>query len=169
MTDGFTQGNPTWYGTDGRHSGFLAFNGVNQFVILDRSLCDLAQITVAAWVKWSGGTGNQPVFYLGTGTANGMFVTPDDGTGHAQFSITRNGATQALSWSSPLPVGKWTHVAGTLDGTNAAFYVKRDPRRNHRQHQSRGSISRPKFRHRLATKLSRARSRQFVAIFPGCD
>lgn len=123
VTDGFTQGSPTWYAGDGRRQGYLAFNGSNQFVTLDRSLCDLRQITLAAWVKWSGGSSNQPIIYLGTAATNCLFLTPDDGTGRAAFSLTRTGITQSLAWTNRLPIGAWAHVAVTLDGTNAALYV----------------------------------------------
>ncbi len=123
VTDGFAQGNPTWYKSDGTRSGFLAFNGINQYVTLDRSVSDLRQITVAAWVKWSGGAANQPVWYLGAATNKCMYFTPDDGTGHAAFSIINGGALQTLAWTNPLPVGTWTHVAVTLDGVTAQLYV----------------------------------------------
>lgn len=123
VTDGFLQGSPTWYASDGRRQGFLAFNGVNQAVTLDRSLCDLHQTTIAAWVKWSGGVSNQPVWYFGAATNKCMYLTPDDGTGHAKFFISNGGATQTLAWTSPLPIGVWTHTAVTIDGTNATFYV----------------------------------------------
>ena len=117
VTDGYLQGNPGWVNSDGQRSGFLTFNGANQFVILDRSLSDLREITVTAWVKWSGGASNQPVWYFGTAPTNCMFLTPDDGAGHLKFSITTGGTTQTLAWTSPLPVGVWTHVAVSLSNS----------------------------------------------------
>lgn len=114
VTDGYLQGNPGWINSDGQRSGFLTFNGTNQFVILDRSLSDLQEITVTAWVKWSGGAANQPVWYFGTAATNCMFLTPNDGTGAARFSITLGGTTQTLAWTNPLPIGVWTHVAVSL-------------------------------------------------------
>jgi carbonic anhydrase/acetyltransferase-like protein (isoleucine patch superfamily) len=124
VTDGYLQGNPGWVNSDGLRSGFLTFNGTNQFVILDRSLSDLKEITVSAWVKWSGGISNQPVWYFGTTATNCMFLTPDDGTGSAKFSITAGGATQTLAWTNSLPVGVWTHVAVSLsNGITGRLYV----------------------------------------------
>ncbi len=114
VTDGYLQGNPTWYGSDGQRSGFLAFNGTDQYVIMDRSLSDLPEITVTAWVKWSGGAGNQPVWYFGTAPTNCMYFTPDDGTGLARFSITKGAVNQSLAWTNPLPIGVWTHVTVSL-------------------------------------------------------
>ncbi|HEX9046886.1 MAG TPA: LamG-like jellyroll fold domain-containing protein, partial [Verrucomicrobiae bacterium] len=114
VTDGYLQGTPTWINSDGQRNGFLAFNGSNQFVILDQSLSDLSEITVAAWIKWSGGASNQPAWYFGAAATNCMFFTPDDGTGRAKFSITSGGFSQGLAWTNPLPVGVWTHVAVSL-------------------------------------------------------
>ncbi len=117
VTDGYLQGNPGWINSDGQRSGFLTFNGTNQFVSLDRSLSDVKEITVTAWVKWSGGTSNQPVWFLGSTATNGMFFTPNDGTGQARFSIISNSVVQSLAYSNALPVGVWTHVAVSLSNS----------------------------------------------------
>jgi acyl-[acyl carrier protein]--UDP-N-acetylglucosamine O-acyltransferase len=117
VTDGYLQGNPVWENSDGQRNGFLAFNGLNQFVILDRSLSDVKEITVTAWVKWSGGISNQPVWYFGTAATNCMFLTPKDGAGSAKFSITTGGTTQTLAWTNALPVGVWTQVTVSLSNS----------------------------------------------------
>ena len=124
VTDGYLAGNPAWYGSDGQRAGFLGFNGTNQYVMLDRSLSDLPEITVAAWIKWSGGAGNQPAWYFGAAPTNCMFFTPDDGTGHATFSITKGAVNQSLTWTSPLPIGVWTHVMLSLsNGVTGRLYI----------------------------------------------
>ncbi len=130
VTDGYLQGNPAWLATDGTFPGFLVFNGAGQYVILDRSLSDLPEITVTAWVRWAGGAGNQPVWYFGTAATNCMYLTPDDGTGHARFCITSGGVTQTLTAPGALPAGVWAHLALSLsnaltgrlylNGTNVA-------------------------------------------------
>jgi hypothetical protein len=123
VTDGYLQGNPKWVNFDGQRRGFLTFDGASQFVILDRSLSDLPEITVSAWVKWSGGAANQPVWYFGSAT-NFMYLTPSDASGHAAFSIVNAGATQTVAWTNPLPVGVWTHVAVTLsNATTGRLYI----------------------------------------------
>ena len=117
VTDGYLQGSPAWISFDGQRSGFLAFNGSNQWVILDRSVSDLAEITVAAWVKWSGGASNQTVWCFGSASTNCLYLTPDDGTGRARFSIRSGATVQSLAWTNPLPAGAWTHVAVTLSNS----------------------------------------------------
>lgn len=124
VTDGYLQGSPTWVAWDGQRPGFLTFNGANQYVILDRSLSDLREITVTAWVKWSGGAASQPAWYFGGGTTTCMYLTPSDGSGHASFVMINGTANQTLSWSSPLPVGVWTHVSVTLsNGVAGRLYI----------------------------------------------
>jgi carbonic anhydrase/acetyltransferase-like protein (isoleucine patch superfamily) len=124
VTDGYLEGQPAWINSDGRRNGFLAFNGTNQFVILDRSVSDLREMTVTAWVKWSGGPSDQPVWYCGTAPTNCLYFTPADDTGVARFSITGGGVTQTLAWTNSLPVGVWTHVAVSLsNNATGRLYV----------------------------------------------
>jgi hypothetical protein len=118
VTDGYLEGNPAWISFDGKRSGFLNFNGSNQYVILDRSLSDLREISMTAWVKWSGGASNQPVFYFGSATNNCLFFTPDNGAGRAKFIIRHGGVEQDLTASVALITNVWTHIAVTL--SNAA-------------------------------------------------
>jgi hypothetical protein len=113
-----------WVSADLKRAGFLTFNGSNQYVILDRSLSDLQEISVTAWVKWAGGTSNQPVWFFGAATNKCMFFTPDDGTGHAKFVIRTNSSDQTLVAPAALVTGVWTHVAVTLsNGVTGRLYV----------------------------------------------
>lgn len=122
-TDAFTLGSPAWVSADARRKGFLAFDGATQAVALDRSIADLRDFTFTAWVKPLGGAASQPVLWLGASSARRLFLTPDDGAGRAKFSIANGGAEQTLLASAPLPLGVWTHVAVTLNGSTGALYV----------------------------------------------
>jgi carbonic anhydrase/acetyltransferase-like protein (isoleucine patch superfamily) len=124
VTDGYLQGNPLWISSDGKRSGFLSFNGANQFVVLDRSLSDLNEISVTAWIKWNGGAPNQPAWFFGAATNQCMYFTPNDGT-HARFVIRTNaGGDQSLIAPAPLSAGIWTHVAVTLsNGIMGRLYI----------------------------------------------
>lgn len=123
VTDGYVIGSPTWTAADAKRSGFLNFNGANQYVVLDRSVADTRAFTFTAWVKPLGGAANQAVLWLGATPTKRMTFTPDDGTGHAKFSIANGGADQTLTASSALPTGVWSHVAVTLDGSTGKLYV----------------------------------------------
>lgn len=125
VTDGFMVGSPAWIAGDAKRKGFLSFNGSTQSVVLDRSIADMRSFTFAAWVKPQGGMPNQAVLWLGATAAKRLSFTPDDGAGHAKFSIVNGGAGQSLSSSAPLPPGVWTHVAVTLDSAsgNGVLYL----------------------------------------------
>jgi hypothetical protein len=123
VTDGFTVGSPAWVSTDGTRNGILTFNGTSQYVNLDRSVADLHDFTFSAWVKPNGGTANQAVLWLGASTTKRLCFTPDDGTGHAKFSIINGGTDQTLTAANALTPGIWSQVAVTLDGTNGTLYI----------------------------------------------
>lgn len=122
VTDGFTVGAPTWVSADAKRSGFLSFDGTTQHVNLDRSVADLRDFTFTAWVKPLGGASNQAVLWLGASNTKRLSFTPDDGSGNAKFSIVNGGAEQTLS-APALPIGIWTHVGITLNGSTGALYL----------------------------------------------
>jgi len=127
VTDGFTQGSPTWVASDAGRTGLLSFNGTSQFVNLDRNVADQRDFTFAAWIKPASATANQAVLWLGSSTTKRLYFTPNDGAGHAKFAIVNGGAEQTLTTSSVLPVGVWTHVAVTLDGSVGVLYTNGVP------------------------------------------
>ena len=124
VTDGYLVGNPAWVATDGQRSGFLTFDGASQYVLLDRSVSDLPEITIAAWIRWAGGAPNQPAWWFGAATNQCLYFTPDDGAGHARFVIRNGGPDQGLFAPAALATGVWTHVAVTLsNGIVGRLYV----------------------------------------------
>jgi carbonic anhydrase/acetyltransferase-like protein (isoleucine patch superfamily) len=124
VTDGYKVGNPPWILFDGGRNGVLAFNGTNQYVVLDKSLADLPEISVAAWIRWNGGAPNQPVWHFGSATNKAMFLTPDDGSGHAKLIIRNGGVIQTLLAPAALSTGVWAHVAVTLsNATTGRLYI----------------------------------------------
>ena len=107
-------------------SGALQLNGKNQYVELKRDVFDLADTTIAVWVKWAGGQAGQRIFSLGDGGSKWAYLTPkDDATGKARFVITASGKAgeQALAAPAALPASAWTHVAVTLKGERSTLYV----------------------------------------------
>jgi autotransporter-associated beta strand protein len=122
VIDAFTIGSPAWTANDGERRGFLTFNGSNQFISLDRSVADSQAFTFAAWVKPTGGAANQAVLWLGATTTRRLSLTPSDASGQAKFSIVNGGAEQSLT-ATALPVGVWSHIAVTLNGTTGVLYV----------------------------------------------
>ena len=76
----------------------------------------------AAVVKWNGGAAWQRIFDFGTDTARYVMLTPASGSGRLTCHIKAGGAVQSLEAPTALPVGVWTHVAVTLDGTRGVLY-----------------------------------------------
>ncbi|TAE74977.1 MAG: hypothetical protein EAZ65_02680 [Verrucomicrobia bacterium] len=122
VTDAFPIASPAWTSTDWKRQGFLSFNGSNQYVALDRSVADMRAFTFAAWVKPSGSTANQAVLWLGASSTKRLYFTPNDVSGQAKLSIVNGGAEQSLT-SAALPVGVWSHVAITLDGSTGTLQI----------------------------------------------
>ena len=122
VTDGYLIGSPTWVAADAKRKGFLTFDGATQYIGLDRSIADVQQFTFTAWVRPAGGVANQCVLWLGATSTRRLCFTPDDGTGHAKFSINNNSVDQTLTAATTLSPGVWTHVAVTLDGTTGTLF-----------------------------------------------
>ena len=122
VTDGFTIGSPAWTFTDGKRKGFLTFNGSSQSITLDRSVADSRAFTL----RRLGETGRRP------GKPSRALARRDHDPavvphrvrwlGQTKFSIVNGGAEQTLT-TAALPVGVWSHVAVTLDGTTGVLYV----------------------------------------------
>ena len=123
VTDGYLIGSPTWKTNDAGRTGVLSFNGGNQYVVLDKSLCDFrGEWTIALWMKWNGGTSNQPAIFLGSATNRCLFITPDDGAGQMRCSIRINAGVQSVATVSA-PIGEWMHVAVTALGGVGRIYT----------------------------------------------
>ncbi len=120
VTDAYLIGSPSWRLSDSGRTGTLYFNGTNQYAVLDKSLLDHKELSITAWVKWSGGVTNQPVWYFGSAPTNCMYFTPADGSGRARFILRRSGGEETLTANASLATGIWHHVAVTFSNSIAA-------------------------------------------------
>jgi hypothetical protein len=100
----------------------ITLNGTNAFVQLSANLTTKKEITIATWVYWKGASGWQRIFDFGNDQTQYMFLTPNQGTGQMRFAIKNGGTEQQLNTTS-LPIGKWSHVAITMNGSGAHLYV----------------------------------------------
>jgi hypothetical protein len=101
----------------------LSLSGASQYVGLPAGVGGLQ--TFSAWVNWNGGNAWQRIFDFGSGTGSYVMLTTKANNGAMRFQITPdNGAAiWYLDAPNPLPVGVWTHVAVTLNGSEAVMYV----------------------------------------------
>ncbi|MFA4820315.1 MAG: LamG domain-containing protein [Candidatus Aenigmatarchaeota archaeon] len=113
-------------GVTGRVNGACSFDGISGVVNItaSSSLNIIGNVTMAAWVKWTGTIGSGGYAILGRLTeGHYLQIRKDSGTG----------SKIAVWFSAPVSVWKesntdvtsdtWHHIAFTYNGTNAVFYL----------------------------------------------
>lgn len=104
----------------------VSLDGSTNYLQLPNApIATLTNFTIAAKVRWNGGSNWQRIFDFGNNTAQYLYLTSQSPTGRVRFAITNSGnaGEQALEASSPLLAGDWAHVAVTLAGTTGTLYV----------------------------------------------
>lgn len=100
----------------------LWLNGTTGFVQLPVYIANQREITVAAWIYWTGTSTGQRIFDFGNSSTEYMYLTPKATLSGLRFAI-KNGATEQQLNASALGTNKWVHVAVTLSNTGASLYV----------------------------------------------
>ncbi|MBN1515245.1 family 16 glycosylhydrolase [Candidatus Sumerlaeota bacterium] len=126
MTDSTGNGNDAVL-TGGRYTGGmigygLELNGAESYVSLPANLGKCEDITFAAWLKWDGGDPWQHFFDFGSGPEQSIYLSPQTAGWKLRFKM-KSGATEQFIEADPLPTGKWTHVAVTLQGDTGKLFV----------------------------------------------
>ncbi len=102
-------------------------DGSSEYVSLPAGIVNgLTAFSICTWVNL-----NAPVmqhthiFDFGTGPTAYMFLTPNSGSGVAQFAITTSGVMgeEAIDALAAVAAGSWQHVCVTLAGTTGILYV----------------------------------------------
>lgn len=112
---------------NGIQGGAVLLDGINGYVSLPAGILkNVEQVTICTWVYLNSYQTWARIFDFGSGTGINMFLTPQAaGNPQLRFAI----ATQYSSGESifghtnSLPVGKWTHLAVTLDKSHGTMYV----------------------------------------------
>ncbi|OYU97296.1 MAG: hypothetical protein CFE21_03105 [Bacteroidetes bacterium B1(2017)] len=99
----------------------LAFDGVNDFVSLPNGIVNSlsGNATIETWFLWNGGNGWQRVFDFGNNRSNYILFTPLPAGGDPRpfFQIYNGSITNNIYCSKPLVVGKWIHLAITINAS----------------------------------------------------
>lgn len=105
-------------------SGTNSINMTNQdvFLVIPSGATNTNAMTIATWVRWSGGGSWQRIFDFGTGTDKYMFVTPSNGS-EMRF-VMKNGGDEEILSTSKLTANSWKHLAITINPTDAGVEVK---------------------------------------------
>lgn len=103
------------------NSYILELNGVDQYLVLDRSVCDLVDGSVSIRINPDDNT-DRPLLYLG-GSASAYLQLVLNSSGQAGCTITDGAATATVTSGSAIPVGSWTSLVVTLDGAFCRLYI----------------------------------------------
>ncbi len=107
-----------------------ASDPANPYVMLPREvgsvISSLMDCSFTIWVNFRtiGGTYKySPIFSIGTGTSNYMYLWPRASSSPPMtFGIVAGGTTQTVTWEdATLPAYSWHHVAVTIDDVNDIF------------------------------------------------
>ncbi len=109
---------------EGKDGNAIVLDGNDDYLRLPTNMGNSDDFSFSGWVYWNGGSQWQRVFDFGSGTSNYMFITPSAYSSQLRFAISTSGynGEQRLE-SGSFPVGKWTHVAVTLEGNVGRLYV----------------------------------------------
>lgn len=124
------RGSPTWVA--GRYGAAVDFDGTGEYAVaLNSPTLNISgsAMTFSAWVKPSGGGGDQVLF--------GKFYNAGMSTPYYQYGIELSGTTPIFfigtssglagaGMGSALRVGEWSHLATVFDGDRLHFYVNGD-------------------------------------------
>jgi sugar lactone lactonase YvrE len=107
------------------HTGqAFSFDGVNDYIAVTQGM-DLAQYTIAAWVKPNAFTDQFTILHKGTaGQLNYLLGVDVNGFAFLDFYVgdVNAGIHYFANSTSRCAVGTWCHVAGSYDGANIRVY-----------------------------------------------
>jgi fibronectin type 3 domain-containing protein/regulation of enolase protein 1 (concanavalin A-like superfamily) len=128
--NGTVMGGSGW--AAGKINNAVQLSGTTNYVALPSGVVSgMTACTLSAWVKPNTLSANCRIFDFSTSGTPGansgayMYLAPQDGAGKLRFAITTAGynSEKALSVSTALPAGVWSHVAVVLTGSTGALYV----------------------------------------------
>lgn len=111
----------------GRDAGGIKFGSTGQRLVVPAAVASgLDEMTVTVWVHLNSAPAGSTLFDLGTGADNHLALRVSDGT-NLQLVAKTTTVDVALDGTLAVPLNRWTHVALTLDGVEAAVYLDGRP------------------------------------------
>jgi chitodextrinase len=111
--------------TTGKYGGGLAFDGVASLVqVPSSSSLNLGStMTLAAWIKPAVSQGGWRTIMQRQPDAYFLNASTSAGNNFPGGGATTGGSINTVTGTAAAPVGSWTHVALTYDGTSLRLYV----------------------------------------------
>lgn len=113
------RGNPARIEDPVFSSKVLHLDGTDDYAVLDRSLCDVPQLSFGCWIKPERAGCAEPVLFLGKSATESIQLVRD-ASGRAVLML---GASEPLRGSSVLRTGEWIHLSFVLDGGGARLLL----------------------------------------------
>lgn len=109
----------------GVHDSSIYLNGTasSYMDIEDGVMENLTDFTISAWLKLETVQNWVRLFDFGSDTDTYMFLSPKSGTGEYRFAFKNGGDEEAIDANISPVIGKWVHVAVTLEGSIAVMYI----------------------------------------------
>lgn len=123
---GAIEGSPKW--VSGKFRKGLEFNGKTDYIVIkDADSLDLNQMTVAAWIKLANYADDIRIISKEESVNDPWSVYSLQISGVSdtklEFRPTLNKARQRVESIADVPLGQWTHVAATYDGSQVVLYM----------------------------------------------
>lgn len=83
----------------------------------------LTDFSISTFVFVNAGATWARIFDFGSGTNYYMFLSPVAEGGNIRFSFKNGGSEEQINTTSPIAIGRWVHLAVTLEGGTGRMYV----------------------------------------------
>lgn len=111
-------------------SAGLNLSSQNSYLQIPYALTHQTAMTIAMWVRWSGGSNWQRIFDFGNDTEHYMFLTPS--TGSEMRFVMKNGSDEQILSTGKLATNTFKHIALTFTpaeggNTSVTLYIDGEP------------------------------------------
>ncbi len=113
--------NPARVNNPDMNSVVMDLNGLDQYLVLDRSLCDVKNGSLGIWINPDDNT-SRPIIFMGASDSRSLRLFLAE-SGKAGFYITAGTVSSSLTSTSTIPVGSWTYLTVTCSGSVLKLYV----------------------------------------------
>lgn len=121
LDDSLVIGDPLWLERDGPRRGVLKLDG-DDGILLVPTVTDLVAATVGIWMR-PDNDGGGPLLSLRGWEGAVLEWSAGTDTLPPSLIVTGQDGKHEIRWPRPLPADRWTHLAFTLDGREAAAFV----------------------------------------------